>query len=252
MEQLDAEAHSLDVVLLPPDKDDLTDEDSNDEDEVLPKDLNHLGRGVLSQNAELVIYDDEDSPVIPLLPVVNDDDPQPGPSGLQQQAAKVQKSKRLRLQVRDNDENDGDDDDEDEDILGPGEPEKLTRIKNANRGWQAIKPNIFGSSVPTFVKQDHKDLSDAKIPYDFFILFMTDEFVNKVVKVSRKYAIRKDRPDVQAKITNNSIRLSQAIMYISGYSCPSNRRMFWENREDAMNVLVKKTMSRNLFIDLIR
>jgi hypothetical protein len=50
---------------------------------------------------------------------------------------------------------------------------------------------------------------------------------------------------VAAKITNNSMRLTQTIKYVSSYSRPRNLRMFWESREDAMNMHPKKTMSRN-------
>lgn len=45
---------------MPPDDDGQSDEDSEDEEELLPKDPNHLGRGILSQNAEMVIYNQED------------------------------------------------------------------------------------------------------------------------------------------------------------------------------------------------
>ena len=44
---------------MPPDDDDVTDEDSEDEEEILPKDPNHLGRGILSQEAEMVILEDD-------------------------------------------------------------------------------------------------------------------------------------------------------------------------------------------------
>ena len=51
--------HAVDVVLMPPEDDDVTDEDSEDEEEILPKDPNHLGRGILSQEAEMVILEDD-------------------------------------------------------------------------------------------------------------------------------------------------------------------------------------------------
>ena len=44
---------------MPPEDDDVTDEDSEDEEAILPKDPNHLGRGILSQEAEMVILEDD-------------------------------------------------------------------------------------------------------------------------------------------------------------------------------------------------
>jgi hypothetical protein len=45
---------------MPPEDDELTDEDSDDEEEIIPKDPGHLGRGILSQQADLIIYDPDD------------------------------------------------------------------------------------------------------------------------------------------------------------------------------------------------
>ena len=52
--------NAVDVILMPPEDGELTDEDSEDDEELLPKDPNHFGRGILSQQAELVIFDDDD------------------------------------------------------------------------------------------------------------------------------------------------------------------------------------------------
>lgn len=65
------------------------------------------------------------------------------------------------------------------------------------------------------------------------------------------YAMRKGRPDLVSKISPNTLRVSHALMYLTGYLTPSTRKMYWENREDTMNPFVKKAMSRNLFIDII-
>ncbi len=54
-----------------------------------------------------------------------------------------------------------------------------------------------------------------------------------------------------SKITHNHMRLSHAIMYMTGYITPSQRRMYWEKREDTMNTLVKKAMSQKTFISFI-
>lgn len=108
-------------------------------------------------------------------------------------------------------------------------------------------------AVPDLEEQPLKELpANCQTPYDFHKLFMSDKFLDKIVQVSKLYAIRKGRPEVAQKITNSSVRLTQAIMYLTGYLSPSNRRMFWEKRDDTRNILVKKAMSRVTFTDIIR
>jgi hypothetical protein len=46
---------------MPPDEDDISDEGSEDEEEVGPKDVNYLGRGILTQEAEFVTHDNNNS-----------------------------------------------------------------------------------------------------------------------------------------------------------------------------------------------
>jgi DNA excision repair protein ERCC-6 len=114
------------------------------------------------------------------------------------------------------------------------------------------KPRLFGLAVPDFVEQPFKTLPEScKTPYDYHKLFLDDNFVDEMVRTSQLYAIRKDRAEVHQKITNDSIRTSIAIMHMTGYLTPSNRRMYWEHREDTMNPFVRKAMSRNTFVDII-
>lgn len=108
-------------------------------------------------------------------------------------------------------------------------------------------------AVPDFRPQPLKDLPPGcSTPYDFHKLFLDDNFMEYLVTVSKLYAGRKNKPDVSAKITSSSLRLTMAIMHMTGYISPSNRRMYWEQREDTQNLMVKKAMSRNVFSDLIR
>ncbi|KAK3887809.1 hypothetical protein Pcinc_008088 [Petrolisthes cinctipes] len=48
------------------------------------------------------------------------------------------------------------------------------------------------------------------------------------------------------------IRSSHTIMLMSGYTTPAQRRMYRKKKEDTANLLVRKTMSRNTFYDVIR
>jgi len=133
------------------------------------------------------------------------------------------------------------------------EGQKLPRVHNKERLWLNVQPKGFGKSVPDFHEEPLKPIPDeCQTAYDFYKLFMPDEFVDELVRVSRLYAVKKGNSDLQAKITNNSLRTTQAIMYLTGYLTPSNRLMFWEQKPDTGNMFVKKAMSRNLFMELIR
>lgn len=127
------------------------------------------------------------------------------------------------------------------------------RLHNKDRLWVNVQPRIFGMSVPEFQEQPLKPVpEECSTPYDFHKLFMSDEFIDETVRVSRIYAVRKGKPDLPSKITNDSLRTSQAIMYLTGYLTPSNRDMYWERRPDTNNMFVNKAMSKSLFSDLVK
>ena len=251
-----------DIYLLPPEgDDDITDEDSDEEEELLGKNPNHLGRGILSQEAELVVRQDDES----------DDEDEPGPSS--SFARPLTRQKRPLESSSDEDEDEPgpsssfacpltrqkrplevESDSDDEDLpVGREELEQLPQKKNIERVWHTSMPKIFGMAVPDVEDQPLKILpEEVKSPYDFFTLFLTDQFVDKVVEMSKAYAVQKDKPDLLPKLTHNNIRLSHAIMYMTGYISPSNRRMYWEEREDTRNTLAKQAMSRTTFEELLK
>ena len=248
--------------LLPPEgDDDITEEDSDEEEELLGKNPNHLGRGILSQEAELVVRQDDES----------DDEDEPGPSS--SFARPLTRQKRPLESSSDEDEDEPgpsssfarpltrqkrplevESDSDGEDLpVGREEPEQLPKKKNIERVWHTSMPKIFGMAVPDVEDQPLKILpEEVKSPYDFFTLFLTDQFVDKVVEMSKAYAVQKDKPDLLPKLTHNNIRLSHAIMFMTGYISPSNRRMYWEEREDTRNTLAKQAMSRTTFEDLLK
>ena len=81
--------------------------------------------------------------------------------------------------------------------------------------------------------------------------FADDDFVDQLVSQSVAYANQRNLPGEAAKINHSTMRVSHAVMFVTGYSTPANRRMFWEQREDAMNLLVKKNITRDDFISVI-
>jgi hypothetical protein len=48
----------VDVNLFTPDEEEMTDEDSDEEDDAIPKDINHLDRGILTQQGEFIMNND--------------------------------------------------------------------------------------------------------------------------------------------------------------------------------------------------
>jgi hypothetical protein len=126
------------------------------------------------------------------------------------------------------------------------------RTKNTYRRFKKTKTNIFGMSVTDFQEQPLKTLPDGcDTPYDFKLL-VPDKFVDQTVETSQLYAARMANSHILPKLTHNNIRISHAIMYMTGYLTPSNMRMYWEKREDSRNNMVARTMSEATFTNIIR
>lgn len=233
------------------------------------KDANHLGRSVLAGQAELLSLEAEDEqqpgpssrnaqPVTrrskqqkrPLEDEDFDmdvDEPQPGPSsGLSRHLT------RMTIQKKKSREGNDSESEEDDEPSGKGEPEQLARQKNVERVWHNDKPKIFGMAVPELDEQPMKQLpEDCKSPYEFLKLFLSDQFVEKVVEYSKSYAVRRGREDLLSKLSSDNLWLSFGVMYMTGYISPSYRRMYWEEREDTRNPMVRKAISRQTFEDII-
>jgi hypothetical protein len=147
---------------MPPDDGDMSDEDSDDKEDTLPKDQNHLGRGILSQQAEIVLYNDDD-----ILPDIID----PVDKG-EPEAARMSR-KRDRTDQEEEDENEEMEKMEMEEDTMNKRRRNLGRTKNPDRRWKSSKPNIFGLSVPEFHEQPLKTLPDGcDTPDGFFKLFV--------------------------------------------------------------------------------
>ena len=126
-------------------------------------------------------------------------------------------------------------------------------MKNSSRTWVAKTPNNFGKNIPAVSNITKKSVPEEYItPLDFFKIFVTDEFIDKITASSINYANKKNRPEVAAKLTSSTMRVSHAVMFMTGYITPSNRRIYWENREDRMNLLAKKAINRDDFVDILQ
>jgi len=124
-------------------------------------------------------------------------------------------------------------------------------VRNSARIWED-DTRVFGLAVPEFSAPVRPVIpDDCTTPYDYWTLFVTDDFVEELAKMSQAYAIKRDKPNPH-KLTPNNLRLSMAIMYMTGYSTPSARHLYWENRKDTMNIAAKEAMGRNTFNEVIR
>ena len=131
---------------------------------------------------------------------------------------------------------------------------RLSSLEN-NIFRSSSMPKTFGKAVQDFPPPPLKSLpANCQTPYDFHRLFLDDEFIDQVVASSQQYAVRRNRPEegLTRMITPNGLRISMAILYMTGYTTPSHWQLYWEQREDTMNVAVRKAMPRNTFREIIR
>lgn len=135
----------------------------------------------------------------------------------------------------------------------------MPRVRNADRLQKKDNTGNVGKCIPVFPRaglftEDNLpfDINEVKSPYDYMKLFIPDELIDKIVKETKRYAAEENCPVFQDKVDRDIIRASHAIMMMSGYLSPAQRRMYWEKREDTGNALVKKTMSRNTFDNVMR
>jgi hypothetical protein len=57
--------------------------------------------------------------------------------------------------------------------------------------------------------------------------------------MSKLYCIRKNITEVLHKLTKNNLKANQAIIYLTNYLTPSNRKVFLETQEDSENIFLR-------------
>ena len=99
----------------------------------------------------------------------------------------------------------------------------LPHIKNKDR-LQSKNRNQLGKSIPSFPKAAKFSLENLpidpeteKTPYDFMKLFISDKFVNKLVKETKRYATKQNHLGFQSKVDESLIRASHCSMFMTGY-----------------------------------
>lgn len=92
-------------------------------------------------------------------------------------------------------------------------------------------------------------LGPTSEPIEFFDLFLSPDIIIDLVNFTNKYAALKNSNFV---VDKSDIYSFIGILLLSGYCTCSRRRMYWENRPDTENTLVKNTMRRNTFDNIFR
>ena len=147
---------------------------------------------------------------------------------------------------------------EDEEDENNASKSPLSRMKNKDRQQSKTKNQIGKNilSFPEAAKFSHDNLPidpySHNTPYVYLKLFISDTFVEKMVKETKRYAAKHNNLAFQAKVDDSLIRASHAVMFMTGYLKPSYRRMYWKRSEDTANMMAKKAMSRNTFDDVMR
>lgn len=83
-----------------------------------------------------------------------------------------------------------------------------------------------------------------RMPTEIFELFLDDEIIDIVVNYSNLYATGKG---INLNLTSSELKCLLGVIFLSGYVQVPRRRLFWEQRLDAHNILVSSAMRRDRF-----
>ncbi|XP_065668276.1 uncharacterized protein LOC136088463 [Hydra vulgaris] len=121
----------------------------------------------------------------------------------------------------------------------------LLREKNKDRTWRNICGPCFGAKVPEFQEITMKSLvdDDCILPYNFLRLFLDDKFIQNVSNRSSKYGCRKGYPEKAFLMNKDNLLTSIAVMYVTGYITPADRRLYCEEKKDVKNMFIRRPIS---------
>jgi DNA excision repair protein ERCC-6 len=122
-------------------------------------------------------------------------------------------------------------------------PSKRQKVTKIVRKWK--KADLTAQPVAGRVTESPNDFfTKMRSPTEILKLFLDDKVIELIVMYSNLYAAIKD---VSLGLTSSEFKRFLGIIFLSGYVSVSRRRMFWEQRTDAHNVLVSATMRHDRF-----
>jgi len=122
-------------------------------------------------------------------------------------------------------------------------PSKRQKVTKIVRRWK--KADLTAQPVAGRVTEPPNDFfTEMRTPTEILELFLADEVIGLIVTYSNLYAASKG---VNLGLTSSEFKCFLGIIFLSGYVSVPRRRMFWEQRTDAHNVLVSAAMRRDRF-----
>ena len=85
---------------------------------------------------------------------------------------------------------------------------------------------------------------------ELFEMYLDNETIDYLIKETTRYALFKNCAD--PAITKNELKCFLGILILSGYNQVPSKRHYWENNGDMKNELVRNSMRRNRFLEIMR
>lgn len=100
-----------------------------------------------------------------------------------------------------------------------------------------------------FSNPDYSEYADYT-PVQMFELFWDDNLYQYLVQETQKYAAFKNYPD--PCISCEELKTALSILILSGYNEKPGKRFYWDSLPDMANSLVKNSMRRNRFLQIMQ
>ncbi|KAF2888750.1 hypothetical protein ILUMI_17423 [Ignelater luminosus] len=98
----------------------------------------------------------------------------------------------------------------------------------------------------TYFPKDCLDKYKNMIPVEIFELFIDEEVVTVFVTETKKYALSKNKSNMN--VHSEEIKAFLGILILSGYNALPGKKCYWNTRSDMKNKLVSECMQRDRFL----
>jgi len=223
MLEADDDYTSADVYITPPVDGQLSEEDSDDDDQ--PQTINHLSGPQLNAEADVRL---------------------------------VTRSRKIVSTTDEIEVNLQDTSDEEDDIPlaalastnTSASQRRVTKLPEPTRKW-SNKDLLSDSGCTQHESTKPCFIAKEWTPVGLFELFFDTDTVQLLVANTLKYA-RDVKGDHSFTLDEETLKLFFAVLLLSGYNVLPRRRMYWEQQPDVWNAAVATALPRKKFEDLLR
>ena len=223
MLEADDDYTSADVYITPPVDGQLSEEDSDDDDQ--PQTINHLSGPQLNAEADVRL---------------------------------VTRSRKIVSTTDEIEVNLQDTSDEEDDIPlaalastnTSASQRRVTKLPEPTRKW-SNKDLLSDSGCTQHESTKPCFIAKELTPVGLFELFFDTDTVQLLVANTLKYA-RDVKGDHRFTLDEETLKLFFAVLLLSGYNVLPRRRMYWEQQPDVWNAAVATALPRKKFEDLLR